>query len=662
MSTFNQWGDELEDSIGDIIYDEVEDKLKEEAKDMAKDGAKAGTKAAVHGLDIVTDKIGPVKQAKDFVKDKLANNPITRLKARIKKVKDKAKKAVKKLAKNGIQAVGKAALHAAKSAIGFLAAHPVVACVIIVVVILLVALMGGDDDTVSDGMYESSDVLLDNPMYDDMDGVSDNDIVVILMDDCSDVSTDSLSNDAIVTTAKEEKAAKIYSVFQTFNGTEFNNASLAGLLANLDAESSLDPSAIEGIMSEYGVLGAKKAAAFQSIDNYTRNTLFPKYDRDGTSYNRDSYKTTDGHGEEVYYCALGLSQWTAGNAKNLLTAANTLSVQWYDMQFQLGYMMADSFYRPGFFTGWVADQYEGLTDDDYDDWFASYTGDMDDASIAAAWEEDVWESWVQAAKDSAVKVAHEYEGNFRYDEVRKEAAATWYEIIAEWDDQKVDTTFRDSVGAFASQLGAVAEWNETADVYYRCTNNTIYDNSSLAMAAISYAWPTKEQSLNNGTALYQTVHDGIFPGDRLYKSCDRSVGLAVRWSGTDDEYPLSGTGSYQLPYLLTSPKWDLVGMASDLSMDDLLPGDIFILSGHTFMYVGEEAIASAYAGQAAPGSDTVEGSLGERSAGCRAETAAILNRGGLDWDSSRGIYYVFRCSTPDNSDKYKSIGATMGAS
>lgn len=75
------------------------------------------------------------------------------------------------------------------------------------------------------------------------------------------------------------------------------------------------------------------------------------------------------------------------------------------------------------------------------------------------------------------------------------------------------------------------------------------------------------------------------------------------------------------------------------------------------MYVGEEAIQSAYGSEAAPGSDTVEGSLGERSAGCRAETAAILNRGGLDWTPSRGIYYVFRCSNPDNSDTYKSIGA-----
>ena len=656
MATLNQWGDDIEESIGDIVYEEIEDKAKEGAKDLTKDGAKM----AAHGLDKVTDKIGPVKQAKDFVKDKIANNPIAKLKKAAKKVKDKAKKAAANAAKNGVHAVGKAALHGAKSAVGFIAAHPVVACIIIAVVLLLAALMGdknGKDPTLNEGMNQSNDVLLDNPMYSDSDGVSDDDIVVVLMDDCSDVSTDSLSNDAIVTTAKEEKAAKIYSVFKTFNDTEFNNASLAGLLANLDAESSLDPSAIEGILDEYGVLGTKKAAAFQSIDNYTRNTLFPKYDRDGTRYVRDNYKTTDGHGEEVYYCALGLSQWTAGNAKNLLTAANTLSVKWYDMQFQLGYMVADSFYRPNFFTDWVANQYTGLTDDDYDDWFASYTGAMDEASIAEAWEEAVWESWVQAAKDSAVKVAHDYEGNTHYDEERKEAAETWYEIVSEWGDDEVDTTFRDSVGTFASQLGAVAEWNETADVYYRCTNNTIYDNSSIAMAAISYAWPKKDQSLNNGTALYQTVHDGIFPGDTIYKSCDRSVGLAVRWSGSDDEYPLSGTGAKQLPYLLTSPKWELVGMASDLTMEDLLPGDIFILNGHTFMYVGEEAIQSAYGSEAAPGSDTVEGSLGERSAGCRAETAAILNRGGLDWTPSRGIYYVFRCSNPDNSDTYKSIGA-----
>lgn len=628
MSTLNNWGDDgRDDGLGDALYEKLED----EAKEGAKGAAQKGGKAAAQGLDKLTDKIGPVKTAKDFVK----------------RTKKKANKAMGKLVMKGI-----------RKGVGFLATHPVLAVVLVLILLLLLSIMdsGSDPSSMSDLPYGMSEGMLDD------------DLLVTLMDECADYETSSLGDDTMITQEKEAIAERIYSVFHDFGGDEgFNNASLAGMLANLDCESGLDASAIEGIFSEYGILGSRKAQAILSIDNYTRNSLFPAYDQNGTSYNRDGYKTTDGHGEPVYYCGLGLAQWTGGEAKMLMTAANTLNTNWYDMSFQLGYMYSDSIYRPGFFSGWVADQYEGLTDDDYDDWYSAYTSGMteeeieelDDTVVQNAWKSDVKESWVQAAKESAVKFVHEYEGNYAKDEERKEAAAAWYEIIQEWGDSNVDSDFQNTIASFATELGMVAEWNETADDYYRCTNHTMFDNSSLATAAISYAWPTKEQSHNNGTALYKTVHDGIIPGDTIYKACDRAVGLAVLWSGTDDSYPYSGTGGSQLPYLLSSPKWELVGMASDLSMDDLMPGDVFILPGHTFIYVGPEAVSASYGSTAKSGSDSVSGSLGDRSAGCGSDAHDIVvNRGGQDWNG-RGVYYVFRCIDPDNSTTHKNIGVGM---
>lgn len=668
LNRLNNYGDGVDESIGDIALEKIDDKAEEEAKKLGKKGLKKTGKV----LDKVTDKIKPIKAIKDKVKG--AKSAVSQVK---KKVKD--------FSKQGLKHLGKAAVKGGKAAVGFLASHPVITAIGVVVIVLIVSVSKGDADS-DDGNYESNDVLIDNPAYADIDGMSDNENVVVLMDDCTTDEYTSFSNDQLATTEKDTMALKIYSAFKNFGGGDgFNNASLAGLLANLDCESGYDPTRIEGISAEYGIMGEKKAKAVQSIDNYTQNTLFPMYEKQKISYVRSAYLTQDAHGNDVYYCGVGLAQWTGGNAKQLFTAANTIHSNWYDMTFQLAYLYTDSLYRPNFFTNWVADQYEGLTDDDYDDWLADYTAGMDsydDAEIQAAWDTAVYESWVEAARLSAVKVVDEFEGIDKDNEdnadtiaKRQDVAEECYQKIMNWADTNVDTTLQNSVVSLASQLGAVAEWNEVADKYYRCTNNTIYDNSSLATAAISYAWPTKRDSEdNNGTPLYQTVHDAICgKTDPYYMSCDRTVGCAVRWSGTDDTYSYSGTTHGQLPYLTTSSRWELVGMADAVSIDDLQPGDVFIapspgvdsngkeLAGHTFLYVGQEAIQAIYGSTATPGSDSVEGSLGSRSPGCTTETQSILNNGGTDTIKGvkRGPYYVFRCVDPQHSTTYTNIASNI---
>ena len=404
-------------------------------------------------------------------------------------------------------------------------------------------------------------------MYVDVDGMMDDDVVVVLMDDCVSQQYDVMGE---LNAEKEAQAKFIYSVFRSYG---FNNASLAGILGNMDKESGLDPSAIEGIFSEYGFLGSRKAEALLSLTNYTENTLFPNYNNNGLSYSKSGYETVNDDGRTVYYCGIGLVQWTGPAAYQLLKTAETMNMDWYNMDFQLAYLMCDSLYRPGFFSGWVADQYEG-TDE---------------------------ESWIEAARDSGIKYAHDFEGNTAHDEERADAAEEWYNIIKDWDDNNVDQTYVDSITDMATELGGIINFIDVANAQYRCLNGNVFDNSSLANAAVSFAWPTKEQAKNNGTNLYQVIHDGIWPTDFTYKACDRAMAMAVLWSGTDDDYP---TGCQnQRNHLMSSDRWELVGLASDLSMSDLQPGDIFLVTStignHTFMYTGTELIQAAYAGEAA---------------------------------------------------------------
>ena len=269
MGSLNDWGDDpqnlVDEGIGDVAYDKIENKAKNEAEDLAKKGAKKVGK----GVDKLTDKIGPVKQAKDFVKNKISA---------VKKLKDKAKKGIKNMAKKGVKAVGKAALHAAKGAISFLAANPVVAVIVVIVIIIILSFM--DNVELDSGVSEQdNDVLLENPVYVDVDGMMDDDVVVVLMSDCMTAQYDPMGE---LDAEKEELAKQIYSIFHEKG---FSNTSIAGMLGCLEKESSLDPSAIEGIFSEYGFLGTRKAEALLDLNNYTEHTLFPNYANNGVSIN-----------------------------------------------------------------------------------------------------------------------------------------------------------------------------------------------------------------------------------------------------------------------------------------------------------------------------------------------------------------------------------------
>lgn len=516
--------------------------------------------------------------------------------------------AVKAAAKQGAKAALKAAGTAAKAGLkaffSFLISNPigwVIGLILIVVVVGILSSIGSEttlkEETVATTTLTEGDTSLSD------------DEVAIIMGDCPETVVEIGEVDEDATTLRN--AQQLYSVFKSYGLTD---ECIAGILGNLSVESGIDPTGIEGIYDEDFQIGPKKQEAIADLSAYTTGTVFPLYASSGISINQSAYQGSDGN----YYCGLGLIQWTGPGAEKFVKVADSVGVQWYTMQYQLAYMVGDTHYRSGFFAEWKA---------------------APDSS----------------PEDAATTFAHDYEGNtVMAQEERRTAARDWYNQMSSWT---VDEALANSVLALAQSMGGEANDDAAGESADRCNTNSAYDNSNMASAAVSYAYATKaEGNGNNGTELYQTLINNIF-GDGIYMSCDHGVAAAVRWSGSDDTYP-SGNTNHQYDYLQSSPKWQSIGMSGSVSMEDLAPGDVFILDGHTFMYVGHEIIEQVHGANANENADSVSASFGERSPGCGNDaTNIVVTNGGMDWDPSRGQYEIFRCVQPDNSTTYQNAGS-----
>lgn len=197
------------------------------------------------------------------------------------------------------------------------------------------------------------------------------------------------------------------------------------------------------------------------------------------------------------------------------------------------------------------------------------------------------------------------------------------------------------------------------------------DNSDIARAAVTFAWPTSRQAgNNNGTELYQEVVDGVkaLGGQNNsscpYMDCGVVVSTAVLWSGSDDTF-CSLTPNEQA-HMIQSDRWEDLGVyGSDVTKEDLEPGDVFVTdhahgvgSGHTFLYVGEDLIKEIHGSEALPHENSVSGSLGERSAGCDFSADGFK---GI-YDGLGRFYRVYRCVNPQHSSKFTSVAGGSGGS
>jgi len=186
-----------------------------------------------------------------------------------------------------------------------------------------------------------------------------------------------------------------------------------------------------------------------------------------------------------------------------------------------------------------------------------------------------------------------------------------------------------------------------------------YNHSTIASAAVAFAWDTKKKGQNsNGTKLYIAVKKAVIPNDSIFKSCDRGVATAVRWSGADDGFPAGNTAT-QDNYLKKSSKWTFIGNY-DQNKSKLQPGDIVITTearrktknghGHIVIYVGNAEVRKKYPNSSA---EFVAASYQSYSPVCK-DSKSVYNNDG---------YHIYRYNGNYNGNKKNAYtGCASGTS
>lgn len=141
----------------------------------------------------------------------------------------------------------------------------------------------------------------------------------------------------------------------------------------------------------------------------------------------------------------------------------------------------------------------------------------------------------------------------------------------------------------------------------------VYDGSSeclggsLVNTALGLAWPDylaaeiRGNEMSDATVAYQEAmpkYNGS-KGNNEWSDCGVFVATVMRASGSDPNYPVRGT-SIQYQYIVDHPEiYEIFTDIKDTSR--LKPGDIFINSQHTYIYVGLQS----------SGQNSVSASLGD---------------------------------------------------
>lgn len=423
--------------------------------------------------------------------------------------------------------------------------------------------------------------------------------------------TDSGDPDAM----RLENARKLWAVLRSYkspNGNEITPEMAAGALGNMTVESNLDPTSVEAIFDEPFQIGPRKSVLFP-IPSGTHNSYFQSmhamYNRQGLSINASAY-LFDGRN---YCVGIGLIGWTGPTGKGLIDFAEANDKNWYDLDVQAACLLGQDKVRLEHFTD-----------------RCSPNNNVDNAT--AYWL-GIMERGLSGPNTSEVVLYSR----------RAAAAQDWYDRLHD-DDEAIQREYKDfaeEVWKMAGTQAGKATNDHAQDVIDYCAEDEEEepnDNGTLAEAEVAFAWPSMGDSYNNGTALYRAVYDAVngTEGGKIYKSCDRGVCTAVRWSGADDNFP-TGACPNQMAYMEAHPDiWKPMGAINTLQISDLQPGDICVNPGHIWMFVGNEIIQEKYPGNAAV---MVEASYGTRSPGCCPIWGNYYP--GPD-GHGYGQYYVFR--------------------
>lgn len=415
-----------------------------------------------------------------------------------------------------------------------------------------------------------------------------------------DANGETFVNDQIV----EQNAMKVYSVLHKLGLADEN---IAGLLGNWSAESGIDPTTVEAIYGESYRIGPRKQQAI--AHDLSCDYIFIEGGTLSDWYRRQGWAVPEKAG-------IGLGGWTAGNATALTDFAKRINREWYLLDTQIAFTIADAS-KGG---------------------YSSALGNLKD------WAPE------SSPAEAALNFARLWEGNtVLAQDVRVDKAKMWFLKFAEWRR----TGGYDAVyGQSILDLAQTVSINAAADAAGKSADECdevmpVGDNSTAAAAAVAFAWPTTADGVgNHGTELYQKVIEAVADVDPLYESCDECVATAIRWSGTDDHFPMHGC-SVLHDYMSTSPKWEKVNWHGDVTK--LQPGDVLIIyAEHTFIYTGHDEILKKY-----PSSPAnymfVSASYMERSPGCQAWYDAYDGQPGC------GDYDVFRCVQPETNSIYKNV-------
>ena len=444
---------------------------------------------------------------------------------------------------------------------------------------------------------------------------------------------------------------------------------IAGILGNWQTESAIDPTSVEGIYGsvwhEQYIIGPAKQAAWDANFNSYEIVMYPAgYNGRTTDWTlADEYNQHDDWAAPPDIAGIGLGGWTYGRNTDLLNCAASIGLEWYTMEAQLIYCVTTD-----------------MSADWLNWWFQQPVSSVEEATTQfyCAWERG--NSNLDVTTDS-VAIA-----NLPY---RIDFAENWYVLMADWE---VDTEYANSLMDLADLARLNASGNAVTNALSNCQKLSSNVNESIARAAVSYAYPDYQDSFeNNGTPLYQYIHDKVMTADpngerevwelvnaegidRYYASCDRSVVTAILWAGADDEMPWGSpvviyyhmvANSSIMPGLEPSDwKWEQVYEIWDWDVnkiDELLqPGDILVSPNtksdkypdgneHILMYVGNDLIREIHGDaliDSLPNGDRlncVEGSIGEASTGNNRRSP------GCTWYWYGNEYYVWRCIQYDEN-------------
>ena len=398
-----------------------------------------------------------------------------------------------------------------------------------------------------------------------------------------------------------DNANKIWGVLKMIG---WSDEAAAGFLGNLQAESGIDETAVEGIYDEhYNINGPKKVEARNNLCKYCRETLFPMYHNNP----RSGYKNVLAHtcnGSPVSYCPgarCSCPGYPATGSKTLDTPA----YEGLDGHFCCGLGLVQSTGPRGSMLLMYA---EGAQNKDW--WaldlqmafYIDQSGGDSPERVAFMWSNEVrqCDDVAEGARLVAAKfVGHDCGAD------RISNAQRWYE---QFKGSRGDATFAQSVISLAGETQQQALATGTEDAMEDCGVEDNWIAFDIARAAVAYAYKVRgEHEGKNGTEIYQYVHGIVHEGAKkgMYMSCDIGVSTAIRWCDADPNFPHAGPEGFESYCERESKKddgkWEFVGMLEELSSKDLRPGDVLTVGkdrrppvywphGHVAVIVGPFAI------------------------------------------------------------------------